>query len=165
MISFEAVVGFTLTNVPIIAVSLAIALGLMMYRHSKGWKYWVLRFIFLLPVGVQGIWAFIFHVFYADLASTAIGWEYSPFEYEVGVANLGVGIMGIYAFIWPNKGFWLATTIMVICFNGGAGIGHIQQILIDKNFAYNNAGPILYCDILLPLAMIVLLKYSYKTVK
>ena len=40
----------------------------------------------------QGLWAFIGHVFFAEQAAASIGWANTPFQYEVGVANLGLGL-------------------------------------------------------------------------
>jgi hypothetical protein len=35
----------------------------------------------------------------------------------------------------------------------GAGIGHIWQIISANNMAVNNAGPVLWIDILMPLIL------------
>ena len=50
-----------------------------------------------LPLGVQSLWAFACHVFIPEQTAAAIGWKTSPFQYEVGVANLGIGIASLYA--------------------------------------------------------------------
>ena len=52
----------------------------------------LLRYLFLFPLGVQGLWAFVGHVFFAEQSAASIGWATSPFQYEVGVANLGLGL-------------------------------------------------------------------------
>ena len=56
----------------------------------------LLRYVFLFPLGVQGLWAFIGHVFFPQQSAASIGWA-DPFQYEVGVANLGLGLACIYA--------------------------------------------------------------------
>lgn len=116
----------------------------------------LLRYLFLFPLGVQGLWAFFGHVFFPDRSAAAIGWAPSPFQYEVGVANLGLGLAAIYA---AFRGFEarLAVGIAAACFLIGAGIGHVRDILATGNFAPGNAGPIMVTDFLTPIAVFVLL--------
>ena len=116
----------------------------------------LLRYLFLFPLGIQGLWAFIGHVFFPDRAAAAIGWATSPFQYEVGVANLGLGLAAIYA---AFRGFEarMAAGIVAACFLIGAGIGHIRDIVETGNLAPGNAGPIMVTDFLTPIAVLVLL--------
>lgn len=46
---------------------------------------------------------------------------------------------------------------MVAGFLGGAGVGHIREIVEAGNLAPGNAGPILFTDFLTPLAIFLLL--------
>ena len=116
----------------------------------------LLRYLFLFPLGIQGLWAFIGHVFLAERSAAAIGWAASPFQYEVGVANLGLGLASLYA---AFRGFEarLAVAIAAACFLIGAGIGHIRGIVEAGNLAPGNAGPIMLTDFLTPIAVLVLL--------
>ena len=116
----------------------------------------MLRYLFLFPLGVQGLWAFLGHVFFAEEAAASIGWAPSPFQYEVGVANLGLGLASLYA---AFAGFQarVAVAIAVACFLVGAGIGHIRDIVEHGNLAPGNAGPIMVTDFLTPIVILVLL--------
>jgi len=116
----------------------------------------LLRYLFVFPLGVQGLWAFFSHVFMSEVAANAIGWEPSPFQYEVGVANLGLALASFYA---AFKGFEAraATAIAAACFLAGAGVGHLMDIAQGDNLTPGNAGPILYTDFLTPIAILVLL--------
>jgi hypothetical protein len=116
----------------------------------------LLRYLFLFPIGIQGLWAFIGHVFFPDRSAAAIGWAPSPFQYEVGVANLGLGLAAIYA---AFKGFEarVAAGIAAACFLIGAGVGHIRDIIATGNLAPGNAGPIMVTDFLTPVAVLALL--------
>jgi hypothetical protein len=118
-----------------------------------------LRYLFLFPLGVQGLWAFVGHVFFAKQAAASIGWATSPFQYEVGVANLGLGLACIYA---AFKGFEarVAAGILAACFLLGAGIGHVKDILTTGNLAPGNAGPIMLTDLLTPIAVFALLFFA-----
>ncbi|MGH6832142.1 MAG: DUF6790 family protein [Methyloceanibacter sp.] len=116
----------------------------------------LLRYLFLFPLGVQGLWAFVGHVFFAEQAAASIGWADTPFQYEVGVANLGLGLASIYA---AFRGFEarLAVGIAAAGFLIGAGIIHILDIMGKGNLAPGNAGPILVTDFLTPVVILVLL--------
>jgi hypothetical protein len=116
----------------------------------------LLRYLFLFPLGVQGLWAFVGHVVFAEQAAASIGWPDTPFQYEVGVANLGLGLASIYA---AFRGFEarLAVAIAAAGFLIGAGIIHIVDIMGKGNLAPGNAGPILVTDFLTPVVILVLL--------
>ena len=116
----------------------------------------LLRYLFLFPLGIQGLWAFVGHVFFAEQAAASIGWPNTPFQYEVGVANLGLGLASIYA---AFRGFEarLAVGIAAACFLIGAGVIHIVDIVEKGNLAPGNAGPIMITDFLTPVAVLVLL--------
>lgn len=116
----------------------------------------LLRYLFVFPLGVQGLWAFFSHVFMSEDAANAIGWEPSPFQFEVGVANLGLALASFYA---AFKGFEAraATAIAAACFLAGAGVGHLMDIAQGDNLTAGNSGPILYTDFLTPIAVLVLL--------
>jgi hypothetical protein len=119
----------------------------------------LLRYLFVFPLGLQGLWAFVGHVFFAEESAASIGWASGPFQYEVGVANLGLGLASLYA---AFRGFEarLAVAIAAACFLGGAGIGHIRDIVEAGNFAPGNAGPIMVTDFLTPIAVLVLLFFA-----
>ena len=119
----------------------------------------LLRYLFLFPLGLQGLWAFIGQVFFAEQAAASIGWANTPFQYEVGVANLGLGLASIYA---AFRGFEarFAVAIVAACFLIGAGVIHIVDIVGRGNFAPGNAGPILVTDFLTPVAILVLLFFA-----
>jgi hypothetical protein len=119
----------------------------------------LLRYLFLFPLGIQGVWAFIGHVFFPQQSAASIGWAPSPFQYEVGVANLGLGLACIYA---AFRGFEarVAAAIVAACFLLGAGIGHIRDIVATGNLAAGNAGPIMFTDFLTPIAILALLFFA-----
>ncbi|MDC7785824.1 hypothetical protein PQJ75_10150 [Rhodoplanes sp. TEM] len=116
----------------------------------------LLRWILVFPVGLMGLWGALGHIAFPAEAAASIGWAPSPFQYEVGVANLGIGLAGLYA---AFRGFEarLATALMVAAFLGGAALGHVRDIVTAGNLAPGNAGPILVTDIATPLALLLLL--------
>jgi hypothetical protein len=116
----------------------------------------LLRYVFLFPLGMQSLWAFIGHVFFPEEAAAVIGWTPSPFQYEIGVANLGLGLASIYA-AFSSFQARVAAGIMAVCFLLGAGIGHVRDIMEAGNLAPGNAGPIMITDFLTSIAVVVLL--------
>jgi len=108
---------------------------------------------------VQALWAFFCHVLIPDETAASIGWAPSPFQYEVGVANLGIALGSFYA-AFSNFQARAAIAIAAGCFLAGAGIGHIVEIVEDLNFAPGNAGPIMITDFLTPVVVLVLLLLS-----
>jgi hypothetical protein len=122
----------------------------------------LLRYILIFPLGVQSLWAFACHVFIPEQTAAAIGWKTSPFQYEVGVANLGIGIASLYA-AFAGSGARAAVAIMTTGFLGGAAIGHIRDIASSGNLAPGNTGPVLFTDLLTPIAILVLLLMSQRS--
>src|SRR5262245_13767813 len=57
----------------------------------------LLRYVLVFPVGLLGLWAFVGHVFFPAQSAASIGWADSPFQFEVGVANLGLFLASLYA--------------------------------------------------------------------
>jgi hypothetical protein len=119
----------------------------------------LLRYVFIFPVGLMGLWAALGHIAFPARVAQAIGWQTSPFQLEVGFANLGIAFAGLYA-AFRSLEARLATNLALACFLIGAGIGHIREIISAGNFAAGNAGPILFTDLLTPTAIFLLLWFS-----
>lgn len=155
-------IRYALTHIPVIMLILALIIGLiaMAVRGRRGTALkninTFLSYMMLLAVGISGIWGFISHAFFPTITAKFIGWQNSPFQFEVAMANLGVGLIGLVGF-HASQGFRAATTIMVAIFFWGAAAGHIRQMVGAHNFAPGNAGAIFYTDILIPLILIILM--------
>ena len=108
----------------------------------------------LLSVGVQGVYTFVVHVFFPAYSAEHIGWAVSPFQFEVGIADLTVGVLGLIAF-WSNFSFRVAAAIAAIVWYGGDAIGHVRQMIIANNYAPGNAGSWFWTDVLVPIVLIV----------
>jgi hypothetical protein len=119
----------------------------------------LLRYLLIFPLGLLGLWAFVGHVFFPAQSAASIGWTDSPFQFEVGVAGLGIGLASLYA---AFKGFEarLAASLAAAAFLMGAGVIHVTDIVTIGDYAPGNAGPILVTDFLTPIAVLVLLYLS-----
>lgn len=118
----------------------------------------VILLLYLLPtaIGLMGILGFVGHLFFSDRIAFLIGWPAgNPFQKEIAFANLAFGILGILC-IWIRGNFWLATILGQGIFMWGAAGVHLWQIYVYKNYAPDNAGTILYLDILIPLVLLTL---------
>ncbi|MBA3660984.1 MAG: hypothetical protein H0W64_04605 [Gammaproteobacteria bacterium] len=114
----------------------------------------VFRWISFFALGVTGVFAFIMHLFFPHLASASIGWFTNPFEYEVAMANLSIGVLGILAFK-ASYGFRLATVIAATIWLWGDALVHIYQMVAHNNFAVGNAGSWFWMDIVIPFLLII----------
>ena len=97
-----------------------------------------LIFLFALGVAGSGIGGFFGHLFLSDQVAESIGWPNgSPFQLEMGFANLAVGMLGIIA-VSRRDGFREATVIAVAIIGVGATIVHIMDIIQTGNLAPGN---------------------------
>jgi len=117
------------------------------------------RSLLFFAVGLESLWAAFGHIFFPEMAARAIGWQTSPFQFEVGVANLGIAMAALYAAFRSHQA-QLAAGLAALGFLGGAGIGHIRDIAEAGNLAPGNAGPILFTDFLTPVAILVLISVA-----
>jgi hypothetical protein len=110
----------------------------------------------LLGIGVSYVWGGIFHVFFPDLAASSIGWPNSPFQYEIGVADIAIGIAAIISF-WRSREFKAAVVTYVALFSLGVAVGHVYQAVQASDYAANNFGLLLAVTIaemiILPIAL------------
>ena len=129
-------IGFLLRNLP--AVLLVAALVLAALRRGYGsTAERFLAWILLLPIGVTGLWAGLTHVFFPTVAAAHIGWQTSPFQFEVGVHDGAWGVLGFLC-IWIGGLFWLATGLGWSLFMLGATYGHIIQTVREGDYAPYN---------------------------
>jgi Family of unknown function (DUF6790) len=118
-----------------------------------------LLWMLVITAGLASVSAFIAHTVFADATAASIGWPAgNPFQSEVAVANLAVGILGILCY-WMRGNFWIATVIGFSVWWLGDAVVHIRSIVVDANYAPNNAGVTFYLDILVPVFLIALLVY------
>ncbi len=119
-----------------------------------------LSYLLPLSVGLGGLFAFVGHTMRADEVARSIGWPAgNPFQFEVAVANLAFGVLGLLC-VKFRDGFWTATILGYGIFLEGAAFVHIREILMSGNWSVNNAGPILVADVAFPVFLLLLLVIS-----
>ena len=149
------VIEFVLRNLPALLLVVALVIAAAR-RGDEPAAERFLSWILLLPIGVTGLWAGAFHVFLPATAAALIGWEVSPFQFEVGMADLAIGVTACISF-WRDLSFKAAAVSAASVFLLGDAVGHVRQMLIAGNFAPGNAGVPFYTDIICPLLAIALL--------
>lgn len=163
----EYIIKFALSNFTLTFLAIGFLCSLASFAwkpkppHKKEIVEALFSYFLFFSMGVAFIYNFICHVFLAEMSASFIGWENSPFQYEVGFASLGFGIVGLIAFR-SGLGFRAAAVIGPSFFLLGAAGGHVYQMIKAHNFAPGNAGIIFWTDIILPIIGFTLLYYQYK---
>jgi hypothetical protein len=125
----------------------------------------VLLYALFFQVGVVCLLAYYGHVFNGPAIAAQIGWPAgSGFQYEVGMMNLGLGVLGILC-LWFRKDFWLATAIIASVIMAGCGVGHIREIIVNNNWNPYNAGPAIWIETFVMPAVLLVLVYFYRKLK
>lgn len=122
----------------------------------------VYRWMALFALGFSGIYTFVMHAFYGDIAAASIGWAASPFQYEVAMADLTLGLLGVFSFR-ASFGFRLATVIAALTMLWGDASGHIYQMIVNNNFDSGNAGTWFWLDLIIPLILLICLSRMQRT--
>jgi hypothetical protein len=148
-------IGFVLRNLPAILFVLALVLSVSTNGHGTPVER-LLAWVLLLPIGITGLWAGISHVFFPATAAAHIGWQVSPFQFEVGMADLAIGVTACVSF-WRDLSFKAAAVCAASIFLLGDAAGHIREMAVAGNFAPGNAGVPFYMDVICPALAITLL--------
>lgn len=138
---FAKLISILLSHVPLIAFFAALLIAALR-RTPADFRERLLLWMLLLAVGIDGIWAGVFHIFFPEVASASIGWRTNPFEREIGIADLALGITAIVA-CWRPFAFKAAVILYAVIFYIGVSIGHILEAISAHNFAANNFGVLL----------------------
>jgi hypothetical protein len=117
-----------------------------------------LIYLLFIYVGLMGLFTAYYHVFRPIEASASIGWATSPYEYEVGMADLTVGVLGVLCLLFRAE-FWLATAIADAVWLLGDAVGHIREMVVHNNHAENNAGIFLVFELTVPMVILGLVFY------
>jgi hypothetical protein len=130
--------------------------------YKKGWVVdrsieTFLGYILLFNMGFMGVLAAYAHIFMGPETAKQIGWQPgSPFQFEIGMANLSYGVLGILSY-WIRGRFWTASIIGWAIFLLGCFVGHLIDYYKYHNTAPLNIGVFIWFnDLFLPLLTLTL---------
>ncbi|MCB1149851.1 MAG: hypothetical protein KDK48_06765 [Chlamydiia bacterium] len=142
---------------------LAVLFTLVHYAWKRGsFAETFLAYLLFFNVGLMGLLAGYAHIFMGPEIAEQIGWAPgSPFQFEMGIANISYGVLGVLSF-WRRGKFWEATVIGYSILLLGAMVGHIIE-WTKGDSAPLNIGPAIWLwDFVLPLLLLGLLFYWRK---
>lgn len=137
-----------------------VALVHIQWKHHKGATALGTFLVWQLAtgLGLSYLYAAFGHLVFADQVAASIGWPAgSPFQREVGLWDLSIGIVGLLCLKFRSPWFWTATVIAFAIFSIGAGLGHVYEVIVHGNTSINNAGPVMYMDLFYPVFLGTLL--------
>ncbi len=139
----------------------ATAIHLLCKREFKAFPRIILTYLIFFNVGVMGLIAAYGHTFMAGEIAEQIGWKPgSPFQYEVAMANLSYGVLGVLS-LWLRRLFWAATVIGFSLFAFGCFVGHIIQFAQGDSAPYNIGLFVWFSDLTIPLLLLSLLGHQH----
>jgi hypothetical protein len=141
VLPFIGVILFAVSAVPVLS------------DRTGDWRLELLQNGVIYLIGWAGIGAGVAHIVFGRKTSASIGWAPSPFETEVGFADLAMGVAGVMAAGQPTS-YWLAVIIANSIFRFGCGIGHLRAMIKERNFAANNTS-VLVIDFGVPAFMVL----------
>jgi 4-amino-4-deoxy-L-arabinose transferase-like glycosyltransferase len=128
---------FAFSVLPVLIAAGHLGLDSSSRRRERRLEIFLL-YLFGIGVAGSGIGGFFGHVFISDPVAESIGWPTgNPFQLEVGVANLAVGILGVVA-MSRRDGFREATVIAATVFGVGATVVHVMDVIESSNLAPGN---------------------------
>jgi hypothetical protein len=146
------------TSVPLLWLLIAVAGASIRTRHSPSpaakletWQRWWA----IAALGCGSLWMTISFLTIPGVMATAIGFNRSPFLFEIAFANLGLAVMAFRA-ASPKASARERITIGLGAgmFLWGATIGHLYQWFANGDHAPGNTGGVLIYDVLIPAVMI-----------
>jgi len=139
----------------LVLFAMVVHVFLMKQRSAKKIIEVILLYLLVFSVGFGALISGFMHVFNGPATAKMIGWPAgSPFQYEVGVADIALGLVAFLCLFFRGS-FWLAAIIANGVFLFGCMLGHVRSLMASGNLAAYNIGPnIIIADLIMPLLLI-----------
>lgn len=160
---FADIVRWVLTNMTLVLFILSMICAAC-FGQANPWPRRYLSWLLFMAIGIDGVWAGIFHIAFPQIASSQIGWQTSPFETETGVADFAMGVVAITSF-WSSLQFQSAIALYAILFYTGVTFGHFAQAFRHEDYATDNFGIMLLLTIIRVIALCGLLLTIWRSDK
>jgi hypothetical protein len=145
-----ALIGNYMTTLFVVGLIVA---GVKILRHRRGrspvtTSGLLLNSFVFWAIGVAQVVNFVMHSVFGDYAAKTIGWAQSPFQLELALSSLGIGVAA-FILASPRSAFRgkVALVVATVIFGWGAALGHVYQILVNHDYAVNNTGLLLFSDV------------------
>lgn len=124
-----------------------VALDRSPIRRTAGRVYELAALWLLVGMGAFNLWGGFGHTGpTSDQVAAAIGYAPSMFQWEIGWADIALGVIGVLCARRSNRGKWTSATLVALTVSFfGDGIGHIAQLLGHGNTAPDNVWAIPTC--------------------
>ncbi len=156
------VINLILSNFYVVLLIVAIATSIARIRGARVGRrpidgaYVLWGEMLFYVYGLGNIYGGLFHAYAGDTVAASIGWQNSPFQYELGWFEIGYGVTALLS-LWRGYQFRLAMTLPYSIFALAAAAQHISQMQHQHNYAPNNAGLLLWLgDVAIPLFVLLL---------
>lgn len=156
------IIKLILSNFIVVLLVIAILTSFSKIRRARigrrpiSTSYVVWGELLFYVYGLANIYSGIFHAYAGKMVAASIGWQDSPFQYELGWFEIGYGLTALMS-LWRGYQFRLAMTLPYSIFLLAAAAQHVSQMQHQHNYAPNNAGLILWLgDIAIPLVVLLL---------
>ena len=146
-----ALIGNYMTTLFVVGLIVAAVQVLRMReRSSAAVSGTYLNMFVFWAIGCAQVVNFVMHSVFGDFAAKTIGWAQSPFQMELALSSLGVGVMGfiLYSARSAFRGK-VALVVATVIFGWGAALGHVYQLVVNHDTAVNNTGLLLWSDIVI----------------
>jgi hypothetical protein len=141
--------GFFAVQWTVIVVGLAahVLLDRAPSRRTAGRVYALAALWLLVGMGAVNLWGGFGHTGpTSDQVAASIGYTPSMFQWEIGWADIALGVLGVLCARRVNRGRWTDATLVALTVSFfGDGIGHVMQLVAHANTAPNNVWAIPTC--------------------
>jgi hypothetical protein len=124
-----------------------VALDRSAARRTAGRVYELAALWLIVGMGAFNLWGGFGHVGPTSAGVAAeIGYAPSMFQWEIGWADIALGVVGVLCVRRVNRGRWTDATLVALTVSFfGDGIGHIMQLVAHDNLAPDNVWAIPTC--------------------
>lgn len=124
----------------------------------------LLVYFMISNIGIDAIFGAFFQAFQPAATAQKIGFTLSPFEFEVAMANLGIGVSALFALFWRGR-YLLGPVIANTIFIYGAAYGHFVQASKGDIAPYNGGVFLWAGDIIIPTIILILALIYYSNLE
>lgn len=116
-------------------------------RRTGGRVYELAALWLLVGMGAFNLWGGFGHTGpTSDQVAAAIGYAPSMFQWEIGWADIALGVLGVLCVRRSHRSDWTNATLVALTVSFyGDGIGHVMQLVGHGNLAPDNVWAIPTC--------------------